>query len=132
MAAEAGGDDQIHLRLGRLLVRHDRHPGIGKQLCRAGRERRGARTGHQKLDAPVVVEQGEHIEQPGRGGHVVHDDEHAQALAPGRPPRRIVPHRHPHPPGQPVRHPSARPFIGFLRGYSALQGGEETDSCGAG
>ncbi|MFG2732899.1 hypothetical protein [Streptomyces canus] len=23
-------------------------------------------------------------------------------------------------------------FIGFLRGYSALQGGEETDSCGAG
>jgi hypothetical protein len=26
----------------------------------------------------------------------------------------------------------ARLFIGFLRGYSALQGGEETDSCGAG
>jgi len=27
---------------------------------------------------------------------------------------------------------TGRFFIGFLRGYSALQGGEETDSCGAG
>ncbi|MFE4331744.1 IPT/TIG domain-containing protein [Streptomyces sp. NPDC056831] len=105
MAAKTGGDDQVRCCLGRLLPRQDRHPGVGQQLGRSGRERRRARTGHQQLDAPIVVEQGQHIEQPGPGGHVVHDDEDPQTLPPGRPLRRIIPHRHPHPPGPPVLHP---------------------------
>ncbi|GAA3849299.1 hypothetical protein GCM10022403_096180 [Streptomyces coacervatus] len=99
MTAEARRHDKRDRCLDRLLPRQYGHPGPVQQFGDARPERRRPRAGDQQLHPEVVVEERQDVEQAGRGGHVVDDEEHLVAAPTGGPPCRVVADRHPYPPG---------------------------------
>lgn len=96
-AAKAGRDRKVHRRREGLFPRVYGQPRVREQVRDARPEGRGSRAGGEELHPEVVVEQRQDIEQPGRRGDVVHDEQHAAASHPRGPARRVVPDRHPYP-----------------------------------
>jgi hypothetical protein len=71
---------------------NDRDPTLGEKLLGAFREGRRSNAGEHDLNPFVPRHQRQHVEQPGRGGDVVHDREDMPDDRPCRPP--LLEHEH--------------------------------------
>ncbi|MFI6938989.1 hypothetical protein ACIBI4_06930 [Streptomyces sp. NPDC050418] len=109
MTAETGRDGEIHGRGQRLLPRQHGHPDGREQLVDARHERGRSGAGREQLHALVAVEEAEHVEQPGRGGDVVHDEEHGAAVAARHPASGVGSDGHPYPRVPALTHPLPPP-----------------------
>ncbi len=107
-AAVAGRDGELHRQPHRLLPGQHGQPHRLQRLGDAREEGRGAGAGGEQLEARITVEQRQHVQQAGRRGDVVHDEQGPAGRPPRHPPLGVGADGHPQPLGgqRPPRLPS--------------------------